>query len=71
MNTPFLDAPDLSLSDIMERWPETIGVVLKYKMFCVGCVFARFCTVADACRLHNVDEDEFQAAWREAARMRD
>lgn len=62
MNTASLDAPDLSLSDIMERWPETIGSFLRCKMFCVGCVFARFCTVADACCEHDVDEDDFRAA---------
>ncbi len=69
MRTPFLDAPDLVLSDLMEHWPETIEVFLRYRMLCVGCVFARFYTVEDACREHDVDVDEFRGALRKAMRQ--
>ncbi|SDY94729.1 DUF1858 domain-containing protein [Citreimonas salinaria] len=62
MQSPSLDAPDLALCDLMDRWPETIAVFLRYRMLCVGCVIGRFHTVTDACREHDVDEAEFRAA---------
>lgn len=70
MQSPSLDAPDLALSDLMETWPETIAVFLRYRMLCVGCMIGRFHTVTDACREHDVDETEFRAALAAAARLR-
>ncbi len=59
--------PDLSLADIMQTWPGTVAVFLRYHMFCVGCVMARFHTVTDACREHDVDEAGFRTALAAAA----
>lgn len=70
MHPPSLDAPDLALPDLMETWPETIAVFLRYRMLCVGCVIGRFHTIADACREHDVDEAEFRAALAAAVRVR-
>ena len=70
MHAPSIDAPGLTLSELMYVWPETIQVYFRYRIMCVGCVFARFHTVVDACREHGVDEVEFRAALREAVRAR-
>lgn len=59
--------PELSLADIMRTWPRTVGVFLGYRMLCVGCVVARFHTVADASRAHGIDEAELRAALAAAA----
>ena len=48
---------DLSLMDIMDRWPTTIPVFIAHQMFCVGCTIAPFHTIHDACREHNLDEE--------------
>jgi hybrid cluster-associated redox disulfide protein len=70
MQLPSLDGPDLTLSDLMETWPETISVFLHYRILCVGCIISRFHTVTDACCEHNIDETEFRAALAAAARLR-
>ncbi|WP_375263661.1 DUF1858 domain-containing protein [Palleronia sp.] len=70
MQPPSLDTPDLALPDLMETWPETIAVFLRYRMLCVGCVIGRFHTITDACREHGVDETEFRAALASAIRAR-
>lgn len=59
--------PEISLADIMRIWPRTVEVFLSYRMLCVGCVIARFHTVADASREHGIDEAEFRAALAVAA----
>lgn len=56
-----LDDPDLSLSDLMARWPQTMGVFLSHGMLCVGCLIAPFHTITDACAEYHLDEDGFIA----------
>lgn len=46
---------DLSVMDIMDRWPETLSVFLRHKMLCIGCSVAPFHTVEDACVEHDLD----------------
>lgn len=62
-----IDDPDLPLADLMNRWPATIRVFMRYRMLCVGCFVAPFHTVIDACEEHEVDEEEFRAALAAAA----
>lgn len=63
--------PDMSVDAIMRRWPATIAVTIRHGMLCVGCPIGPFHTVADACKAHGVDEEEFTrdllAAMREMA----
>ena len=52
---------DLSMDDIMNRWPETIHVLIKHKMHCVGCVLAPFHSATDAVGEHKGDANTFFA----------
>jgi hybrid cluster-associated redox disulfide protein len=54
MRTPMLD-PDLSVDEIMRRWPATIKVVISNGMLCVGCPIGPFHTVAEASAAHRLD----------------
>lgn len=49
----------MSIDVIMRTWPETIRVILRHHMLCVGCPIAPFHTVLDSCREHGVDKDLF------------
>lgn len=60
--------PDMPLSDLMERWPETAAVFEAYDMLCVACLVGPFHTVADACLEHNVDPAAFALALETAIR---
>ena len=59
-------AEDMPMSDVMRKWPETIRIVLRYRMLCVGCPIAPFHTIADACREHGVDQASFLNALNQA-----
>ena len=67
MRDMILDNPDMSLADLMTRWPETIPVFLRHKMLCVGCLISPFHTIVDACREHDLDEHSFVAELLETA----
>mgnify|MGYP001324485369 FL=1 len=60
--------PDMTVDEIMRRWPSTIGVAIRHGMFCVGCPIGIFHTVTDACAAHGVDEDAFSAELLDAMR---
>lgn len=68
MRRDTLDDPDLTLDRLMSLWPDTIGVFIRHKMLCVGCLIAPFHTVIDACAEYGLDEDAFRAELQEAAR---
>lgn len=51
---------DLPVDHLMRTWPEAVGVFVRRRMLCVGCPIGPFHTVADACREHSIDEDEFR-----------
>ena len=59
---------DIALSTpvdiIMRRWPATIRAFLDHRMNCPGCPIACFHSVADACREHHVDAEDFLRALR-------
>lgn len=55
------DGTELSLSEVMNTWPQTVQVFLRHGMHCVGCRVAPFYTVRDACAEYNLNEAEFRA----------
>lgn len=60
MNKRYHD--DMSMDEIMRRWPATIRVLLDHRMLCVGCPIAPFHTVDDAIREHGVEAERFRKA---------
>lgn len=46
---------DMSVAEIMVRWPGTIAVFVAYRLHCVGCPIGPFHTLADAAAEHRID----------------
>lgn len=67
MNPATID-PNMTVDEIMRRWPATIRVMLRHKMLCIGCPIGIFHTVSDACEAHRLDEEAFSRALIEAMR---
>jgi hybrid cluster-associated redox disulfide protein len=59
--TPEILPLEMAMADLMARWPQTISVLLRYHMGCVGCAMAPFDTVADTLRIYNLPADRFIA----------
>ncbi|MCZ8548018.1 DUF1858 domain-containing protein [Mesorhizobium qingshengii] len=58
---------DMTMDQIMRRWPLTIRVVIRSGMLCVGCPIASFHTVSDAAREHGLDVDSLRSDLEAAA----
>jgi hybrid cluster-associated redox disulfide protein len=63
---------DMTMDEIMQRWPATVHVALRHGLLCIGCPIASFHTVDDAIHEHGLDEETFRrdllAAIEEPAR---
>ncbi|KJS18682.1 MAG: hypothetical protein VR78_04315 [Hoeflea sp. BRH_c9] len=66
---PFTLDTNLSIDEIMRRWPATIRVMIRHRMLCIGCPFGIFHTVADAAAAHEVDEAAFTAELLNVIRL--
>ena len=63
--------PDMMMDDIMRRWPQTIRVLLRHHLLCVGCPIAGFHTLEDACREHGQDETSLREDILQAIAAKD
>lgn len=50
---------DLTVSEVLDRFPQTIPVFLEHEMACVGCAMASFETVREAVAIYRLDPDRF------------
>jgi hybrid cluster-associated redox disulfide protein len=44
----FIKLESLTVEQMLDRWPETARIFLKYRMNCVGCCMDRFETLDQA-----------------------
>ena len=54
MVTP-LPNSNMTVAEVLEKWPETFTVFQEFKTACVGCVMAPFDTIDDVARIYEMD----------------
>jgi hybrid cluster-associated redox disulfide protein len=57
---------DMTVDQVMKRWPASIRVFLDFRMGCVGCPIATFHSVDEASREHRIDGQAFLTPLRSA-----
>lgn len=62
MRGPRPDDPDLPLSQLFDRWPQSMTVFAAHRMACFGCPISPFHTVSDACNEYRLNEGAFRDA---------
>lgn len=50
---------DLTVAEVMDRWPQTIPVFFRYRMACVGCPIAPFETMAEVAAIYSLNLNRF------------
>ena len=55
----FLSLENLSICEILSRWPETVTVFFRHRMACVGCVMAPFETPGEVARIYGLSRTNF------------
>ena len=48
---------EMSIVDIVKKYPQTIEVFLKHGMHCIGCAAARSETLAEGALAHGIEPD--------------
>ncbi len=56
---------DMSLGEIIEKYPETIPVLLKHGLHCIGCHVASWETLRDGLMAHGMDEKGIKSVVEE------
>ncbi len=57
---------DITLEQMMTEWPQTVAVLMRYRMHCVGCPISGFHTPVDAAREHAAELKDFENNLLEA-----
>lgn len=50
---------EMTISEIMKKYPKTVFVFIDYGLHCIGCPMSLPETVEEAARLHRVDFKKF------------
>lgn len=50
--------PQMSMSDLMIRWPQSIPVLIHHHMGCVGCHMASFDSLEYAAEIYRILTDD-------------
>lgn len=50
---------DLTVAEVLARWPQTIPVFIRHRMACVGCTIAPFETLIEVADIYQLELDSF------------
>ena len=59
---------NMTVSSVLDRWPQTADVFNRYNMACVGCPVAPYYTIAEAATVYKIPVDEFVTVLEKAIR---
>jgi hybrid cluster-associated redox disulfide protein len=48
---------EMSIGEVVVKWPESAGVFMAYGLFCFGCAAARYETIEQGAVAHGIDTD--------------
>ena len=54
-----LEISEINVESILKAEPNSARFFLSWKLGCVGCGFARFCTLTDVIHTYKLDEKKF------------
>ena len=46
---------NMTIGEVVGKYPETVGVFLKHGLHCVGCAVARFENIEQGAKAHGID----------------
>ncbi len=49
---------DMGIMEIVEKYPDAVGVFQAYGLGCIGCMAARFETLEQGASAHGIDVDK-------------
>jgi len=58
---------EMTVAEVLEKWPGTVSVFQELKTACVGCAMAPYDTLADVARIYDMDLSGIMIALQDAA----
>jgi hybrid cluster-associated redox disulfide protein len=56
---------DMSLGEIVERFPQTTEVMLDFGLHCFGCHIAKFETLEQGAKAHGLEDEQIEELLKE------
>jgi hybrid cluster-associated redox disulfide protein len=56
---------DMTVAEVLEKWPETVSVFQELKTACVGCAMAPFDTMADVAQIYEIEISTLMTALQQ------
>lgn len=56
---------DMLITDIIEKYPETVPILMGYGLHCVSCNYASFDTLENGIKIHGMDDETFEMLLRD------
>lgn len=57
---------NMSITDIVQKFPQTVAVFSSFGMGCLGCAAARFESLEQGAMVHGIDADKLVEALNKA-----
>ena len=57
--------PEMSFSELLEKYPQTAVIMMKHGLHCVGCHAAAFETIEQGCIMHGMSEEDIKKMLKE------
>ncbi len=58
-----------NISEILDRWPETIPVFTRHHMACIGCTMSPYETISGAAEIYHLPLHDFIEELQNAIRL--
>ncbi len=65
MNTLAAVTKEMSIGEVVMKWPESAGIFLQHGLHCYGCAAARYETIEQGATAHGVDPEALIKAINE------
>ena len=56
-----LQLAQLTVKEVLTRWPKTAVVFKRHKTVCIGCAVSQFCNISEAAAVYHIPLNEFVA----------
>ena len=53
---------DMTIGEVVMKWPETAGTFMEWGLHCYGCAVARFENIEQGAQAHGIDPDKLVEA---------
>jgi hybrid cluster-associated redox disulfide protein len=57
---------DMTIGEVVVKWPETAGTFMEWGLHCYGCAVAKFENIEQGAQAHGIDPDKLVEALNDA-----